>query len=89
LRIEDGAPRLANGTLAGSTLTMDRAVANVVQSCNVSLTDALTSASRTPAALMGLHDRGILEVGRRGDLAALDDDLRCRATWIAGVQVHG
>jgi N-acetylglucosamine-6-phosphate deacetylase len=89
LRIVDGAPRLANGTLAGSTLTMDRAVANVVHACNVSLTDALTSASRTPAELLGLHDRGVLEVGRRADLVALDDDLRCRATWIAGQQVHG
>jgi N-acetylglucosamine-6-phosphate deacetylase len=89
LRVIDGAPRLSDGTLAGSTLTMDRAVANVVKRCHVSLTDALISASRTPAELLGLHDRGVVEVGRRGDLVALDDELRCVATWIGGTQVHG
>jgi N-acetylglucosamine-6-phosphate deacetylase len=89
LRIADGAPRLADGTLAGSTLTMDRAVANVVQRCRVSLTDALTAASHTPAELLGLRDRGAVEVGRRADLVALDAELRCVGTWIGGVQVHG
>jgi N-acetylglucosamine-6-phosphate deacetylase len=89
LRVVDGAPRLSDGTLAGSTLTMDRAVANVVQRCHVSLTDALRSASRTPAEVLGLHDRGVVEVGRRGDLVALDGELRCVATWIGGAEVHG
>ena len=61
LQVVDGAPRLANGTLAGSTLTMDRAVANVVRKCNVSLTDALTSASRDTG-----RDLGAARPGRPG-----------------------
>jgi N-acetylglucosamine-6-phosphate deacetylase len=88
LRVVDGAPRLADGTLAGSVLTMDRAVANIV-GCRVSLEDAVRSAATTPAALMGLHDRGTIEPGRRADLVALDAGLSCTGTWIAGQRVHG
>jgi N-acetylglucosamine-6-phosphate deacetylase len=87
--VVDGAPRLDDGTLAGSVLTMDTAVANVVNRCGVSLESAIRSASTTPAALLGLVDRGAIEVGRRADLVALDRDLRCAATWIGGTAVHG
>jgi N-acetylglucosamine-6-phosphate deacetylase len=89
LRLVDGAPRLEDGTLAGSVLTMDRAIANVVQRCGVSLEDAVCAASTTPAALLGLADRGEVAVGRRADLVALDGELRCAATWIGGSLVHG
>jgi N-acetylglucosamine-6-phosphate deacetylase len=89
LRVVDGAPRLDDGTLAGSVLTMDSAVANVVNRCGVSLEHAIRSASTTPAALLGLVDRGAIEIGRRADLVALDRDLRCAATWIGGTAVHG
>ncbi len=89
LRVVDGAPRLADGTLAGSVLTMDCAVANVVNRCGVTLDEAVRSASTTPATVMGLPDRGALEPGRRADLVALDGELSCVATWIGGVKVHG
>lgn len=81
------APRLPDGTLAGSTLTMDRAVANAVRHADVSLEDAVRAASTTPAAVVGAHDRGRIEVGARADLVALDGDLRVAGTWIAGEQV--
>ncbi len=89
LRMVDGAPRLEDGTLAGSALTMDRAVANVVGHCGVALDDALRAASANPARLMGLSDRGTIEVGKRADLVALDSDLRCSGTWVGGTAVHG
>jgi N-acetylglucosamine-6-phosphate deacetylase len=88
--IHDGdAPRLADGTLAGSTLVLDRAVANVVGRCGVGLAEAVAAAATTPANLLGLTDRGRLEAGTRADLAALGPDLRCVATWIGGEQVWG
>lgn len=89
LHVVDGAPRLEDGTLAGSILTMDRAVANVVHQCGVAVEDAIRSASTTPAHLMGRHDRGSLAAGQRADLVALDAELRCVATWIGGTAVHG
>ena len=89
LRMIDGAPRLEDGTLAGSALTMDRAVANIVRHSGVALEAALRAASADPARLMGLSDRGTIEVGKRADLVALDADLRCCATWVGGTAVHG
>lgn len=86
---EGDAPRLADGTLAGSALTMDRAVANVVTYAGVSLIDAIHAASTTPARLVGAHDRGRIEAGCRADLVLLDADLRVLATWIGGEHVYG
>lgn len=90
LAVRDGAPRLPDGTLAGSSLTMDAAVGLVVQQVGVSLERAVRAASTTPAALLGLTDRGALAAGRHADIVALDPtSLRCTATWVAGQQIHG
>lgn len=87
LELRDGAPRLADGTLAGSSLRMDRAVAVCVEA-GVPLAHALRAASTVPAGLLGLTDRGVLEPGRRADLVALDDTCRAVGTWIGGRLVH-
>jgi len=85
--VRDGDARLADGTLASSTLTMDAAVRNLVQLCQVPLTDAAYMASTTPADAMGLgRTRGKLAVGYDADLAVLDAALRPVATWVAGEQ---
>ena len=81
----DGAPRLADGTIAGSALTMDVAVRNVVEAAGVPLADALTAASTTPAHVLGDRTRGRIQAGARGDLVVLDqDDLSLRRTLVAG-----
>jgi N-acetylglucosamine-6-phosphate deacetylase len=80
----DGAPRLADGTLAGSGLTLDRAIANAADRAGWGLERAVRAATATPAGLVGLTDRGALEPGRRADLVALDADLRPVQTWTAG-----
>jgi len=63
------APRLADGTLAGSALTLDRAVANVVAWGATDLVGAVRAASTTPADLLGRSDLGRIGVGARADLA--------------------
>jgi N-acetylglucosamine-6-phosphate deacetylase len=84
------APRLPDGTLAGSSLTMDAAVGLCVHRVGVSLERAVRAASTTPAALLGLNDRGALAAGRHADIVALDPtSLRATATWVSGHQVHG
>ncbi len=84
---DDGVPRLADGTLAGSALTMDRAVANVVRAAGVDLADALVAASTSPARRLGLTDRGVLAPGCRADVVALTEDLAVAATWVGGEPV--
>jgi N-acetylglucosamine-6-phosphate deacetylase len=84
-----GEARLADGTLAGSTLTLDRAVRNMVRWTGASPAEALRMASETPARLLGLTDRGALRPGYVADLALLDEDLRVRATLIGGGLAFG
>ena len=84
----DRVPRLADGTLAGSVLRMDQAVANTV-AAGVPLPAAVAAATRIPADVIGRADLGRLAPGAAADLAWLGDDLRTRATWVAGELVYG
>jgi N-acetylglucosamine-6-phosphate deacetylase len=88
LRFDGRAPRLSDGTLAGSALTMDRAVRNVVVHSGIDLVDALRAATTTPADLLGLPDRGRVVVGARADLVALDADLAVEGVWIEGERIR-
>lgn len=83
ISLVDGVPRLDDGTLAGTVLTMDRAV-RVCTDAGISLVDALHAASTNPAAALGLADRGSLRAGMRADLVVLDDTLRVQRTIIGG-----
>lgn len=85
IALVDGAPRLPDGTIAGSALSMDAAVRNVVDAAGVPLADALTAASTTPADLLGDATRGRIQAGARADLVLLDrDELAVRRTLVAG-----
>jgi N-acetylglucosamine-6-phosphate deacetylase len=85
IELRDGAPRLPDGTLAGSAVTMDAAVRQCV-AAGIPLEHALRAASENPATVLGLTDRGRLEPGLRADVVALTPDLRIAATWVAGRQ---
>jgi len=85
--VKEGIARLDNGVLAGSTLTMDRAVRNVV-SLGYSLRDALTMASLTPARSLGLERMGCLRPGCRGDIVVLDKKLGVRGVFVRGINMY-
>lgn len=82
MELRDGAPRLPDGTLAGSAVTMDAAVRHCV-AAGIPLDVAVRAASTNPARLLGLQDRGRIEPGLRADLVALRD-LRVEQVWVAG-----
>jgi len=83
------APRLPDGTLVGSTVTLGGAVRNVVN-LGFPLERAIEMATTVPAGILGRHDRGRLWPGSRADLVALDAvSLQVRAVWIGGDLVHG
>jgi N-acetylglucosamine-6-phosphate deacetylase len=85
----DGTPPIrSDGTLAGSALRMDSAVANMVAT-GAGLVAAVAAATRIPANLIGRHDLGRLAEGTAADLVWLSDDLRTKATWVGGKQVYG
>lgn len=76
---------LADGTLAGSILTMDRAVGNAIRFSGIPIVEAVRMAALVPARIAGCADRkGSLEAGKDADVTLLDAGFRCRATWIGG-----
>jgi N-acetylglucosamine-6-phosphate deacetylase len=85
VHVADGACRLENGTLAGSVLTMDRAVRELV-ALGAPLPDAIAAATLTPARLLGRDDLGRLEPGLPADVVVLDDTLHVVRTLVGGVE---
>jgi N-acetylglucosamine-6-phosphate deacetylase len=81
-----GGVRLADGTLAGSTLTMDQALRNLV-TIGVGLEDASRRVSTHAADYLGLTDRGRLVEGAYADLVLLDRDLNLQGVVIDGEEI--
>jgi N-acetylglucosamine-6-phosphate deacetylase len=83
----NGALRLADGTLAGADLTMIAAIAYLRDHVGVDFDEALRMASLYPAEAMGIAaDHGHLQRGARADFVCLGEDLSVRSTWIDGEQ---
>lgn len=80
--------RLASGTLAGSILSMDQAIRNMVEYTGCSVGEAIRMASTTPADVLGLPRKGRLAAGADADLVVLDAHLRVRQTLIGGETVY-
>jgi N-acetylglucosamine-6-phosphate deacetylase len=79
-----GDVRTADGVLAGSRLTLDQALRNLVSFTGCSAVDAIETVTSTPADVLGLEDRGRLVAGTRADVVVLDADLRVVTTLVAG-----
>jgi N-acetylglucosamine-6-phosphate deacetylase len=79
-----GGVRLADGTLAGSTLTMDQALRNLVIELGLSLREASSRVSTHAADYLGLTERGRLAAGCWGDAVLLDRDLHLLDVCVEG-----
>ena len=77
-----------NGTLAGSALTMDRAVRNVMQFAGLDLQQAVRAASMNPAQAAGMPKKGTIEPGGNADFVVLTPDGEIRATIVKGVVIQ-
>jgi N-acetylglucosamine-6-phosphate deacetylase len=80
---------LDEGTLAGRTLTMDRAFRTIVSRFGGSIVEAATMCSTTPARELGLTGFGIIAVGATADLVVLDRGFHVVRTFIGGEQIVG
>lgn len=81
VQVVKGAPRLPDGTIAGSCTPLAECVRNVVRHCGVATGDALRSATSTPANAAGLDGHGVIQLGSPSDIIALDDALHVLHTW--------
>ncbi len=87
--VKDATARLADGTIAGSTLTMDRAVKNFMAASGCSLPEAVNAASLNQARLLGIADRkGNIAVRKDADLVIFDADFNIHYTIIGGDVVY-
>ena len=80
--------KLRDGTMAGSILTMDRAFQTLVRQMGLSMVDAATMCSTTPAREMGLAGYGQLAPDGVADFVVLDEQLTVAQTYIAGQLVY-
>ena len=88
VEVEGMTARLADGTFAGSVLTMDAAVRNLV-ALGASEVQGLLAATRAPARLLARPNLGVLAPGVRADVVVFDDHLEVRATLVDGQRLHG
>ncbi len=84
VRVANGKATLADGTLAGSVLTLDRALQNAVKA-GVSVEDAAGLLARNPADYLGRRDLGRFEPGARADAVVLSDALEVEQVVVGGV----
>lgn len=87
VRVSQGVAKLADGTLASSTVTMNEALAKTVQS-GIPLKDAVVMATQTPANLLGLPYKGRLEPDADADLVLMNEQFEIIWTIINGEMVY-
>lgn len=83
--VKNGEARMSDGGLAGSTLTLNKAVYNMVNIVNIPLQDAVRMASLNPAKVIGIDDRkGSIEIGKDADLIIFDGDINISTVIVMG-----
>ncbi|MCI2425226.1 N-acetylglucosamine-6-phosphate deacetylase [Candidatus Acetothermia bacterium] len=87
--VKNGEARLADGTLAGSTLTMEHAVKNFIEFTGCSVVDGVKTATLNPAKLLKIDEKkGSLEEGKDADITIFDADFNIYYTIINGEIVY-
>ena len=86
IHVRDNAAFLDDGTLAGSTLTLDRGFRNLVTMLRRSVVDAASMCATTPANQLERADLGRIAEGAQADIVVLDREFHVIRTFIAGVQ---
>jgi len=82
--VKDGVSTLRSGVLAGSTLTLDRAVKNMVELANVPVSEAIRMATLNPTSVLGLKTKGEIKAGADADITILDRNLNVQSVMIRG-----
>ena len=85
--VSGGICRTADGKLAGSTLTLDRSLRNVVR-LGVPLADTVRMLTLNPATVLGIEfKKGVLRTGADADIVLLNDALEVTQVWARGIPV--
>lgn len=81
--------RLLAGNLAGSVLTLNKALKNFISNTGVSLTDAIKTMTENPAKLLKINDiKGSIDIGKDADLTLFDRDFNVYCTYVKGKKIY-
>jgi N-acetylglucosamine-6-phosphate deacetylase len=87
--VKDGISRLESGDLAGSTLTMDRAVRNIMRFVGTPLQTAVKMATINPASVAAVQkNKGSLKPGKDADIVVIDDEVNVHLTIVKGKTLY-
>lgn len=83
--VKDGQARLKDGTLAGSTLTLNKALYNAVNNLNIDIHDAIKMVTSNPAKLLKIDDTtGYIKEGYDADIVVFDKDINIKHVFVKG-----
>ncbi|WP_054741265.1 N-acetylglucosamine-6-phosphate deacetylase [Cellulosilyticum ruminicola] len=87
--VTNNAARLENGALAGSVLTLDKAIHNVHTNCKLPLYEVVKMATYNPAKFCSVEDhKGLIAEGYDADLVLFDENIKVSKVWIKGKQLN-
>ena len=83
--VKNGAAKLQDGTLAGSVLTLNKAVKNMLKHCDLEIYEAVAMATLIPAKVINMdYKKGSLEVGKDADIIIFDKEIDIFTTIVEG-----
>ncbi|CUQ21790.1 N-acetylglucosamine-6-phosphate deacetylase [Turicibacter sanguinis] len=87
--VKDGAARLSSGTLAGSVLTLNKAIYNFFQNTDATFDEVIHMGTLNPATSIGVSDfKGSLEIEKDADIAIFDEEMNCYLSIVEGREVY-
>ena len=87
--VRDQVATLANGTIAGSVLTMNRAIANFLANTKAPLIEVIAMATLNPAKALSLEQLiGSIALGKQADLVIFDKNINIKNTFVSGVKIY-
>ncbi len=87
--VKDGACRLTDGTLAGSTLTLDRALKNMYDNTKYTLEECVRMVTKNQAEYLSISNKiGEIKVGLYSDIVLMDNNFKVRQTFVNGKSVY-
>ncbi len=81
---EDGSVTKPDGTISGSSNRLNRVLRYAIKEAKIDPVTAYNACTKNPCELLGVHDKGKIQVGYDADIAVLDDDYNVVATYIMG-----
>lgn len=85
--VRDKVAMMPDGTLAGSTISMNKGVYNTINHLNVPIAEAVKMASKNPAEAIGAKDLGEIKAGNYADLIFFNDNIDIKKMFINGQKI--